>query len=179
MINFNSKITQKVLSYFFLNVDAEMYLNEMARKFEVDRANLSRKLSEWEKSGILIKNKKGNLSLYKINKKYPMLSEMKIIVQKSFGIEDELTRVLKKIKGIKQAYIFGSYADNKLNVESDIDLLLIGSYDFLKAQSEIIKLQNRYDREINTVDMDENEYAQKKDGDLIKNIFANRYIKLI
>ena len=179
MINFKSKITQKVLSYFFLNSEIEMYLNEIARKFTVDRANLSRKLTEWEKAGILLKNKKGNLSLYKINKKYPMLNEMKKIIQKIFGIERELKQSLNKINGLKQAYIFGSYANNKLNVESDIDLLLIGSHDFLKTQEKIIKLQNQFDREINIIDMTEKEFNSKKDKSLIKNIFKNKKIKII
>ena len=179
MINFSSKITQKVLSYFFLNTDTEMYLNEIARKFEVDRANLSRKLNEWERAGILEKNKKGNLSLYKINKKYPLLSEMKIIIQKSFGIEKELAFDLKKNKGLKNAYIFGSYANNKLSQESDIDLLLVGSHDALKVQKDIVKLQKKYDREINIIDMDEKEFSKKRNNELLKDIFNNKYIKIV
>jgi len=47
MINFRSKnFLQKVLSYFLLNSEEEMYVNEMARKFAVDRGNLVRKLTE-------------------------------------------------------------------------------------------------------------------------------------
>ena len=79
MINFRSKITQKVLSYFLLNPEEEMYMNEMVRKFAVDRGNLVRKLSEWEKEGLLTKTKRGNLSLYTINKRYSLLEEMKKI----------------------------------------------------------------------------------------------------
>jgi len=179
MINFNSKITQKVLGYFFLNPQSVMYLNEMARKFNVNRGNLSRKLTEWVNEGILTKDVKGNLSLYQINKKYPLLSEMKKIAQKSFGLEKEIKQALCKIKGLKQAYIFGSYANNKLGVESDIDLLLIGSYSFMEAQRKIIELQSRFDREINSIDMTEKEFKAKKDEDLIKNIFNNKHIRII
>jgi len=179
MINFNSKITQKVLPYFFLNQEKEMYLNEIARKFAVDRANLSRKLSEWTAQGILQKNKMGNLSMYKINKKYPMFSEMKKMIEKSFGLERKLRQSLEKIKGLKSAYIFGSYAQDVLSAESDIDLLLVGSHDFLGVQKEIIKLQKFFDREINVIDMTEEELNKKKKSELIKNIFANKNIKLI
>jgi len=179
MINFNSKIARKVLSYFLLNPQSEMYLNEIARKFKVNRGNLSRKLTEWVKEGILIKNTKGNLSLYQVNKKYPFLREMKRIVQKSFGLEKELKQALSKVKGIKKAYIFGSYANNRLSAESDIDLFLIGSYDFLKAQEKIVELQSRFDREINTIDMTAKEFKEKKDEELIKDIFKNKYIQII
>lgn len=179
MISFNSKIAQKVLVYFLLNSEAEMYLNEMADKFSVNRGNLSRKLTEWEKEGILIKNKKGNLSLYKLNKKYPFLKEVKKIAQKTFGLEKNLEQALKKIKGIKLAIIFGSYAQDKLSSESDIDLLLVGSHNFLEAQKEIVKLQKQFDREINIVDMAEKEFEKKKNSEFVKNILKNKNIRLI
>jgi len=179
MISFNSKIAQKVLAYFLLNSGAEMYLNEMADKFAVNRGNLSRKLTEWEKEGILVKNKKGNLSLYKINKKYPLLKEVKKIAQKTFGLEERMGQALKKVKGIKTAVIFGSYAQDKLSSESDIDLLLVGSHNFLEVQKEIVKLQKQFDREINVVDMTEKEFEKKKNSEFLKNILKNKNIRLI
>src|SRR3990167_6895332 len=153
MINFKSKITQAVLGYFFINPQAEMYLNEMARKFKLDRGNLVRKLAEWEKEGVLLKNKKGNLSLYTVNRDYPFWLELKKIFKKSFGLESALKEKLKSIKGLKTAIIFGSYAKDKLSGESDIDLLLVGAHNFLSAQRAIVKLQEQFDREINIIDM--------------------------
>jgi len=102
MITFRSKIAQKVLGYFLLNSEAEMYVNEMAKKFAVNRGNLVRKLAEWEKAGILAKRQQGNLSLYRINKHYSLLEEMRRIAQKSFGLEGQLKKHLKKIKGLKK-----------------------------------------------------------------------------
>ena len=181
MINFKSKITQAVLGYFFINPRVEMYLNEMARKFKVDRGNLVRKLAELEGEGILLKNKKGNLSLYTINRDYPFLLELKKIFVKSFGLEKELRDRLKGIAGLKTAIIFGSYAKDKLSAESDIDLLLVGSHKSLDAQREITKLQNKLDREINAIDMTASEFARrKKDKDeFIAHIFAGKIIKII
>jgi predicted nucleotidyltransferase len=179
MISFSSKITQKVLSYFLLNPDAELYLNEMARKFCVDRPNLSRKLAEWEGEGVLSKRQLGNLSLYKINRKYPLLSELKSTVKKSFGLEMELKKMLEKIKGIKEAVIFGSYAQDKMEMESDIDILLVGSHNFFETQKVIVSLQKKLDREINVIDMTEKEFVKAKKQELVKNIFSNKYIKII
>ncbi len=181
MINFKSKITQAVLGYFFINPRAEMFLNEMARKFKVDRGNLARKLAELEREGMLLKNKKGNLSLYTVNREYSFLPELKKIFVKSFGLEYELKKRLKNIKGIKSAVIFGSYAKDELSAEGDIDLLLIGSHKALEAQGEIIKLQSKLDREINAIDMTESEFARRKQNkdEFIANIFAGKIIKII
>jgi predicted nucleotidyltransferase len=180
MITFNSKITQKVLSYFLLNPDEELYMNEIVKKFGVDRGNLVRKLAEWEKEGILTKTKHGNLSLYKINKNYSLLDEMGKISQKSFGLENKLKTILSKIKGLKSAYIFGSYANSKLEPESDIDLLLIGSHKSLDTQRKLIDIEKELNREINIVDMTELEFKKKKkNNDFIKNILNNKYIQII
>jgi len=179
MINFKSKITEKVLGYFLVNLQAELYLNEMARKFNLDRGNLVKKLTEWEKEGILLKNKKGNLSLYTINRSYPFLPELKKIFKKSFGLEGALKEWLKNIKGIRAAIIFGSYAKDKLSAESDVDLLLIGSHNFLEAEREIVKLQERFDREINVIDMSEKEFDRKKGEEFLKNVLSGKCIKLI
>jgi len=180
MINFRSKISQKVLSYFLLNSEEEMYVNEMARKFAVNRGNLVRKLAEWEKEGILIKTERGNLSLYKINKKYSLLEEMKKIAQKKFGLEEQLRKSFIKVEGLKMAFIFGSYAKDKLESESDIDLLLVGSHSSLKAQKEIIKLQEEFDRDINTIDMTETEFKEKREKDkFLKDVFNDKYIQII
>jgi len=179
MINFKSKITQAVLGYFFINPQAELYLNEIARKFKVDRGNLVRKLAEWEREGVLLKNKKGNLSLYTVNRDYPFLPELKKIFKKSFGLESALKEKLKGLKGLKTAIIFGSYAKDKLSGESDIDLLLVGSHNFLSAQRAIVELQKQFDREINIIDMTETEFKKKKNDDFLKNILSGRMIKII
>jgi predicted nucleotidyltransferase len=180
MISFRSKIAQKVLSYFLLNPEEGMYMNEMARKFAINRGNLARKLTEWTKEGILLKSKRGNLSLYKINKRYYLLEEMKRIVQKKFGLEKRLADVLKKIEGLKMAFIFGSYAKDKLGPESDVDLLLVGSHNSLKAQEPMTKLQKEFNREINVVDMTESEFQERKGKDeFLKNIFAGEYIQIV
>jgi len=181
MINFKAKTTQAILGYFFVNPSAEMYLNEMVRKFEADRGNLTRKLAELEKAGILSKNKKGNLSLYTLNRNYPFLPELKKIFQKSFGLEIKLKQKLKNIKGLKTAVVFGSYAKDKLNAESDIDILLVGGHSALAAQETILPLQKRFGREFNIIDMTEKEFSKRKKNkdEFIADIFSGKIIKIL
>jgi len=179
MISLRSKISQKVLGYFLLNPQEEMYLNEISRKFKVDRGNLTKKLAEWERERIVIKNKKGNLSLYRINKRYPFYNEFKKIFNKSYGLPELLKKIMKNVPGLKMAVIFGSYAKNRLSAESDIDLLLVGSHKSLALQDDILKLQNQINREINVVDMTEEEFKKKRNGDFLRHILAGKFIKII
>ncbi len=48
MFQFRSKITVKVLGYFFLNPHESRYINELAEILDLDAGNLYRKLKEME-----------------------------------------------------------------------------------------------------------------------------------
>lgn len=181
MISFRSKITKGVLSYLLLNQHTELYLQEMAAKFAVDPGNLARKLAEWEQEGILLKRKRGNLSLYRVNPQYPLRNELCSIAEKQFGLEDALRLAFKRIVGIKQAYIFGSYAKSSMGAESDVDVLVVGAHRAVDVQRRVAQVQKRFDREINVVDMTERELTKRKKArdPLISRIFNGSHIKLL
>ena len=50
MISFRSKVTIKVLDYFFINPDEKHYINELAKMFSLDPKNVDVKLKELEKT---------------------------------------------------------------------------------------------------------------------------------
>lgn len=181
MFNFKSEIAAKTLRYFFINPSKKNYINELARIMEADPGNLSRKLQELENEGILNSEFSGKQRYYSINKKYPLLKEAKKAFELKYGLGDLIANSLKKIKGIKEAYIFGSYAKRNFGAESDIDLLIIGDHDTMKATRAILPVQKKIKREISVVDMTEKEFTKrKKDKDeFIADIFGGKVIKIL
>lgn len=178
MIPLRSKITQKILNLFFLNGKERFYINELAEKIKEYPANVDKKLKELKERGILLDEFQGKERYFFLNKDYPFLKEYKKIILKGMGFEKTLKDGLKKIKGIKSAYIFGSYAENKLSAGSDIDILVVGDFNGLKLQKALIEIQESTDREINSIELTEKEFKEKKDP-LLKDIFSKKYIKLL
>lgn len=162
MVSFRSEITKRLLNYFFINPDEERYVNELAKILEVDPKNLDRKLKELVSEGLFCSEFRGKEKYYFLNKKFPLLNEYKKIVEKTVGLEYVLRAVLGVVEGIKEAYVFGSYAVDKLSSGSDIDLLIIGSHGVLEAQKAVLETQRRIGREINIVDMSESEFKKRK-----------------
>ncbi len=162
MFNLKSKIAGKTLRYFFINPSKKNYINELARIIEADPGNLSRKLQELEKEGILSSEFMGEQRYYFLNKKYPLLKEVKKAFELKYGLGDLIVQSLKKIKGIKEAYIFGSYAKGDFEAESDIDVLIIGDHPVMEATKALLPVQKIIKREINVVDLTEKEFAKKK-----------------
>src|SRR3990167_3031588 len=141
MISLRSKVAVKLLDYYFLNPDAQRYINELARILELDPKNTETKLKEFEKTGIFKSEFRGKERYFFLTKDSPLLEHYRQIFLKTYGIEKRLKNMLRDIKGIKEAYIFGSYAANKMDSSSDIDILAIGSHSVLELQKVIAKLQ--------------------------------------
>lgn len=181
MFNLNSKIAVKALRYFFINPGKKKYINELARILEADPGNLSRKLKELEKEGILNSEFSGEQRYYFLNKKYPLLKEARKAFELKYGLGDLIADSLKKIKGIKEAYIFGSYAKGDFEAESDIDLLTIGGHPVMEATKALRPVEEKIRRVINVVDLTEKEFIKRKKNkdEFIANIFSGKVIKIL
>ncbi|MFC2149510.1 nucleotidyltransferase domain-containing protein [Candidatus Auribacterota bacterium] len=180
MISLRSKITQAVLGYFMLHESAELYVNEMARLLSLDQGNLDRKLKELEKEGLLKSDIRGKERYYSLNAAFPLLQEYKKIVLKTIGLEQRLKEVLRAVNGIEMSCLFGSYAGDKMDLSSDIDLLVVGSHSVIELQREIAKIQKTMSRELNVISMSSSEYQEKHNSDaLLKSILRKKNIRLL
>ena len=181
MISLRSKVAIKLLDYYFLNPDSQHYINELARILELDPKNTETKLKEFEKDGLFKSEFRGKERYFFLEKDNPVLEHYRQIFLKTHGIEKRLKDMLSNIKGLKEAYIFGSYASNKMDSSSDIDILAIGSHSVLELQRLIAKLQKDTGREFNVTNLSLKEFeAKKKDKDpFINSVFKTKIIKLI
>ncbi|MFH0763113.1 MAG: nucleotidyltransferase domain-containing protein [Candidatus Omnitrophota bacterium] len=181
MISLRSKVAIKLLDYYFLNPDAQAYINELARILDLDPKNTETKLKELEKEGLLKSEFRGKQRYFFLAKDNPVLEHYRQIFLKTHGIEKRLKDMISNIKGLKEAYLFGSYASNKMDSSSDIDILAIGSHSVLELQRVIAKLQKDTGREFNVMNLSLKEFeAKKKNKDpFLNSVFKTKTIRLI
>jgi len=181
MISFRSKVTIKLLDYYFLNPDARHYINELARILGLDPKNTETKLKEFEKKGLFESEFRGKERYFSLAKGSPLLEHYRQIFLKTYGIEHRLKDMLSNIKGVKEAYIFGSYANNTMDSLSDIDILVVGSHSVLELQRFIVKLQRDIGREFNVTNISPREFALKiKDkNNFISQVFKTKTMRLV
>ncbi len=181
MISLRSKVTIKLLDYYFLNLHAQAYINELARILELDPKNTETKLKEFEKEGLFKSEFRGKERYFFLAKDNPVLEHYRQIFLKTHGIEKSLKDMISNIKGVKEAYIFGSYATNNMDSSSDIDILAIGSHSVLELQRVIAKLQKDTGREFNVTNLSLREFeAKKKNKDhFISSVFKTKTIRLV
>ena len=180
MISLRSKVTQAILSYFMLHEHAEMYVQEMARRLHLDDSNLAKKLVELEREGILKNRDRGRERYYSLNPSFPLLKEYKQIILTTVGFEGILKGLLQNIAGLEEAYLFGSYASNRMDSLSDIDLLVVGNQNTVEIRKKLSQVQKTVDREINLISMSRAEYEKrKKDDSFIKSLLNTKRVRLI
>jgi predicted nucleotidyltransferase len=181
MISTRSKITQRILTYFFANENARRYVNELARLLDADPKNLYLKLINMEEQGLLKSEFSGKQRYFSLNKGFPLLQEYNTITQRSFGLPNKFAEAIRAIKGINEAYIFGSFAKNAMDEVSDIDLLVIGNHSPRDIAKSLKGLEKQVGRVINVVNISKSELNhRKKDKDpFISNIFGDKHIKII
>lgn len=181
MISLRSKITKTVLNYFFMNPHESLYVNELVQKLHLDKRNLVKKIRELEQEGILRGGKRGPLKLYSINQEYPLYDAYRNIVLTTLGFERTIKELLHETTGVKEAYIYGSYAHNNMDVHSDIDILIIGNHAIVSLQGRLNKIQKAINRTINCTHMDQKEFNKRvKDGDaFISALLRQKHIKII
>ena len=181
MISLRSKITIKLLDYYFLNPEAQAYINELARILEIDPKNTETKLKELEKEGFFKSEFRGKQRYFFLAKDNPILEHYRQIFLKTHGIEKRLKDMIGNLKGLREAYLFGSYATNKMDSSSDIDLLAIGTHSVLELQRVVAKLQKDTGREFNVTNLSPREFeAKKKDEDsFINGVFKTKTIRLV
>lgn len=181
MISLRSQVARKVLGFLILNPHETLYVNELSKKLALDKRNLVKKLHELEKDGILRSERRGNLKLYGVNPEFPLYQEYRMIVLKTVGVEDQLREIAGGTPGIKQAYIYGSYAQDAMSAHSDLDLLVVGDHEIMALQRKINLLQREIGREINSVNISEGEFKKRiemKDP-FIDGVLRGKTIRLV
>lgn len=176
-----SKIRQGLLALFFTNPSQKYYLRELQRILGFSAGSIRRELIRFQQDNLFDTIKTGNLLYYSINQTHPLFNELKSIVSKTVGTEGSLRNAILAIKGIKTAFIYGSFASKKEKSTSDIDLMIIGDPEISKLNERISNLEKRLRREINPTIYSSGEYKSKKKsgGGFISEIRKNQKIMLI
>lgn len=169
-----SKTRQILLKAFFEAPDEERYTRQLAGKYHISVGTLHRELQKLSASGILKSRKIGNIKLFSLNKQNPIYEEIKNIISKTQGLIKFIKDAISGIKGIKAAFIYGSFAKGDERQDSDVDLFLVGEIDEDELIIKISSLEKKLFREVNYTRYTRKEYEKEK---MKKNSFILEVIK--
>lgn len=180
MLNFLKKGGGDIIKLFLKDPEKEYYFREIARSLNKQPSHYQKYLDELVEGKILLDERRGNMRFFKLNINHPLYEEIKSIVSKTVGLESEINKLVFKLDNIEYAFIFGSIASGLENINSDVDLMLIGNIDQEALSSLISLYEGKISREINYYSYTSQEIEKKiKEKDVfISNIFTSPIIKL-
>jgi len=170
---FSSKTRVEILKLFLFNANNSFYQRQISNLTAQSIRGVQREVDKLNRMGLIERSIQGNRIYYKVNKKCSIIEDLKNIFFKSVGIAEALKESLKE-KGIKIAFIYGSYAKGEESLLSDIDLMVIGDISSKEFSSILSKPKKELMREINYVVFSLNEFINKA---IQKDHFINSVIK--
>ncbi len=181
MLELRSKARQRLLAYYFTNPTARHHLRDLAARLSIDPSNLSKELRRLEREGLFQSEVSGRQKYFQLNREYPLFDEVRSIVAKTIGAVPQIAKSLKKLEGVQEAYLYGSFARNQQDSASDIDVLVVGNPKGGALAEEMRKLERRLGREINYTVLAPKEFESRrarKDA-FLENVWHNKRVSLV
>jgi predicted nucleotidyltransferase len=181
MFDLRSKARQRLLAYFFTNPTARRHLRDLAERLETDVSNLSKELRRLEAEGLFRSEISGRQKYFQLNREYALFNEVRGIVTKTIGAVPLIARSLEGIDGIREAYLYGSFARRQQDVSSDIDVLLIGAPGEQVLAEAVRKLERQLGREINYTVMTPKEFESRRarKDPFLEGVWNNKRVALV
>lgn len=178
---FKSKARKAIFQLYFTNPESLFYLRELERMLDIPVSIIRKELYRLKEEGVFLSEKKGNLVYFRLNTLYPLFDELKSIVRKTIGVEGLLKEAILKLKGVKVAFIYGSFAKAKERAKSDVDLFLIGNIDEGQLIRQLNNMEKTIKREVNYTIFNQEEYKnkKKKKDSFVIDLLSNPKIMLV
>lgn len=138
-----------------------LHLREISRRAGVSPPEAKRELDNLLSLGVLRKEAKGNLSLFRLNRGCPFLKELTGLYLKTDGLFEQVKDAVSSVGGVKYAFIYGSFARDDFNEASDVDVFVVGAADDDELSKAFLNVQKKTGREINYILWSEKDLKKK------------------
>jgi predicted nucleotidyltransferase len=181
MFSLRSSLRRKLLTFFYVNRSARVYVRQLANALQVDSTNLSRELKQMEREGLVTSEIEGRQLYYTLNRTSPNLKALFQLLQGSIGVIPALKDALASVSGIASASLYGSFAKGEADAASDVDVLIIGSPDQGSLATQLRSAEGAIHREINYTVLSPRELQKRLNaGDpFIADVWHGKRVELI
>lgn len=176
-----SPTRQSVLTTLFLRPDKEWYLSELAASLGTGPSSLQREVDALIRVGILKKRVDGRRSYVQANEDSSIFPELRGLVEKTSGIVPMLLDAVKRTKGLKIAFIYGSLARGEEGAESDVDVMLLGNVSTMELSPRLRAVETAVGRQVNPTVFSLDEFAKKvtEKNHFLRTVMKNKKIMLV
>lgn len=137
------------MAELFVFADGPLTLSELANRAGTSMGGTHKEVERLEASGLVKSSTLGRSRLVEADQSSPVYFEMRGLLLKTVGPEPLLRQALSEIEGIREAFIFGSWADPAQLAPADIDVLVIGEPEVGAVYDAVSTIEAEVGRPIN------------------------------
>jgi len=172
-------LSSKVRAEIFRNLfgiapDTALYMREIERRTGFAIGTVQTELKKLQRLDIISRVKDGNRVYYRANTVHPLYPNIRELVLKTSGLADVIKHAIDNEKGIRVAFVFGSFARQEEKANSDVDLMVVGDIGLRKLTWLLMDVAGKVGREINPHIFSEKEFIKRKTG---QNHFLNQVLE--
>lgn len=146
----------EILALLLGDPELELSLTALAGRTATPHPSVHREIQRAEAAGLVTSRKVGNTRLVRANTASPYYAGLAEVLTRAFGVPAVIGRALGGLKGVQDAFVYGSWAARhagKIGERpvGDIDLLLLGQPDRDALYSALAQAEERLGRPIHVV----------------------------
>jgi DNA-binding transcriptional ArsR family regulator len=124
----------EILALLLGDPDLELSLTEIAKRTGTPHPSVYREIQRAEQAGLVKTQKVGNTRLVRADTASPYYVGLADVLTKAFGVPAVIADALRPVRGISEAYVYGSWAARHEGQTGerpvgDIDVLVLGEPD--------------------------------------------------
>ncbi len=162
-----SRLQAELLTVVLLSSPSEWSLTDLAARVGSSVSSAQREVARAELAGVVSSRRLGNTRLVRAADS-PLTGPLTELMLRAFGPAYVLCQHLAPLRGIAEAYVFGSwaarYAGEPGRPPADIDLLVIGDPDRDDLDDAVERAEQRLAREVNVTVRSAQWWAQGDDA---------------
>ncbi len=142
---------------------------------------MQREVDRLERAGLLVSERVGNTRVVRPDRDAPIYGELAALLRKAFGPKPLLEESLARIRGIRSAAIFGSWARRYHGepgpLPRDVDVLVVGDADPNEVYDAAREVERRLGLEVNPIIVSEEEWKHQRVG-LVRRVQTGPIVEL-
>jgi predicted nucleotidyltransferase len=179
---FRSELQARVLGLVLLNPDRTWTAAELTKRLDATPVSVYRELQRALQAGLLTREALGRTYLYRAATDSPLFEPLRLLLERTVGVEAELRDLLGRMDGVEAAFLHGSFArKTSIRPVSDIDVLVLGNVDYRALRKHIREIERHAGREIDVLVYGRDEFASlaRHGNALAKSVLAGPVMPLV
>lgn len=165
---FRSESQLRLLGIIYVHAGREFSISDLSRQTAIPQQTVSREVERLARAGLLTSRGLGRLRLVGANPDSPYFPELRGLLFKAVGPATAVEEKFRTVKGIEEAFIFGSWARRYTGEvgppPADLDVVVIGSASPDEVALASQSVERRLGLEVNPIVLSRREWETQSSG---------------